>query len=167
VELAPYRAGIPAGHMNCINDGSQLLSGARTRARPFRPLFPETSSRGCCANNCVTGDWLPRQSRHEGSLCKILSRDMAFKAVAAGCDILSGAGCRCCFATLRKQWNQASCPRLSSTRASAGSFRRRNGCGLFEKSVVDVGAVDGIVGRSEHKAGGSAGGPRSSHGIKK
>lgn len=152
VELAPYRAGIRAGYMNCI----------MTAHNYYPALEPVVGLPATLSRNIITGV-LREQLRYKGLVAtdslgmKAVSAnyspgDMAFKAVAAGCDILLAPDVDATIATLKRAVESGKLP-MSQLDASVGRIlEAKKWLGLFEKSVVDVGAVDGIVGRSEHKA---------------
>jgi len=152
VELAPYRAGIRAGYMNCIMTAHNYYPALE----PV-PGLPATLSR-----NIITGV-LREQLRYKGLVAtdslgmKAVSAnyspgDMAFKAVAAGCDILLAPDVDAAIATLKQAVESGKLPMSQLDASVTRIIQAKKWLGLFEKSSVDVGALDGIVGRSEHKA---------------
>lgn len=152
VELAPYRAGIRAGHMNCIMTAHNSYPG----------LEPQAGLPATLSHNIMT-----RLLREELKFNGLLATDglgmkavsahfppgeAVVRAVAAGCDILLTGDLAANFAGLKQALETG---RLSLERLDA-SVRRileaKRWLGLFQQATVDVAAVDSVVGCSEHRA---------------
>jgi beta-N-acetylhexosaminidase len=152
VELAPYRAGIRAGHMNCIMTAHNSYPGLEPQAG-----LPATLSR-----NIMTR-LLREELKYDGLLAtdglgmKAVAANFApgmaaVMAIAAGCDILLTGDLAANFAALRQALEDG---RLSMERLDA-SVRRileaKRWLGLFQQATVDVAAVDSVVGCRQHRA---------------
>jgi beta-N-acetylhexosaminidase len=152
VELAPYRAGIKAGHMNCIMTAHNSYPG----------LEPQAGMPATLSHNIMTR-LLREELKYQGLIAtdglgmKAISAhfppgEAAVRAIAAGCDILLTGDLAANFAAVKLAVTSG---RLSMTRLDA-SVRRilqaKQWLGLFEKATVDAAAVDSVVGCSEHRA---------------
>jgi beta-N-acetylhexosaminidase len=152
VELAPYRAGIRAGYMNCI-----------MTAHNYYPAFePEPGLPATLSRNIITGI-LRERLNYKGLVAtdslsmkavsgKYSPGEMAFRAVAAGCDILLAPDVEETTAALKKAVESGKLPMSQLDASVSRIIEAKKWLGLFEKTIVDVSAVDRIVGRTEHKA---------------
>ncbi len=152
VELAPYRAGIRAGFMNCI----------MTAHNAYPALEPEPGLPATLSRNIITGV-LRGQLHYRGLVAtdslgmkavsgRFSPGEMAVRAIAAGCDILLAPDVEATIAALKQAVETGKLAVAQLDASVTRIIEAKKWLGLFQRSTVDVSAVDGIVGRREHKA---------------
>jgi beta-N-acetylhexosaminidase len=151
VELAPYRAGIRAGFMNCIMTAHNL----------YPALEPERGVPATLSKKIITG-LLREKLGFRGIVAtdslamkavagNFSPGDMALKAVAAGCDILLGPDVASTAAALKRAVESGKLPLRQLEDSVTRIVEAKEWLGLLRRSTVDVSAADGTVGRPEHK----------------
>ncbi len=152
VELVPYRAAIPAGYMNCI-----------MTAHIYYPAWePEVGLPATLSRNVMTGIVRERLG-HEGLIAtdgmgmKAIAdnygtSEAAVRALLAGCDIQLVPDVDEVMAAITGAVEAGRVPMALLDAAVARILKAKKWLGLFDNALVDVSAVDGIVGCDEHRA---------------
>jgi beta-N-acetylhexosaminidase len=152
VELAPYRAAIPKGTMNCI----------MTAHIHYSAWEPEVGLPATLSRRVLTGVMRERLGFQgifatDGMTMKAIADnypggEAAIRAVEAGCDILLVSDVA---GTTEALLGAVNSGRISLAHLDAAVGRilaAKEWMGLFANRLVDVEKVDGIVGRAQHKA---------------
>jgi len=152
VELAPYRAAIPKGYMNCI-----MTAHIHYPAWEPEPGLPATLSR-----RVLTGVVRERLGFNgifatDGMGMKAIADnypdgEAAIRAVEAGCDILLVSDVPATTAALLGAVSSGRIPPAHLDAAVARILAAKQWMGLFENRLVDVARVDETVGCAEHRA---------------
>lgn len=152
VELAPYRATIPTGYFNCI-----------MTAHIYYPAWePEANLPATLSRNIMTGIIRERLG-HDGLIAtdgmgmkaiadNYTSGEAAIRALLAGCDIQLSPNVAEVSAALAEAIEAGRIPLAELDAAVSRILRAKEWLGLFDEALVDVSAVDDIVGCAEHRA---------------
>ncbi len=152
VELAPYRAAIPTGYFNCI----------MTAHICYPAWEPEANLPATLSRNIMTGIIRERLG-HDGLIAtdgmgmkaiadNFTSGEAAIRALLAGCDIQLSPNVAEVSAALAEAIEAGRIPLAELDAAVSRILRAKEWLGLFDQALVDVSAVDDIVGCPEHRA---------------